>query len=490
MIRHRLFCSIHIPLIIAIWIVGKTSAFVFGDKGATANIHQRIRSTFVIPYQSIHKEEKHQQNYYYHNRHGNPCQKSTFLNYATKTSITIPNTKIKLQQSRCLWRSNTETQQQLHMIYAPPGSGYQSIDDEVNELPSTYEPMMEYPGTMRPGKTPENMPFQDLPIGDHDPDPVPWPHFQQHEWHTTIWSQYPPHDHPIPMEKFIELQGRWATPELEASMRRGYQQRNRGVNNQEQQRLADELKNAQVITDDDDYDDDFADDEEDDDDFGSIDNEKIAQALGDGIFGKLGSDDDKALTAAATSASVTADAAGSLVSSKQASKKSASSDDVDDDMILPPFDDEEDLDDFLLGLGLDSDLDLGDDDDNIPITKSDSGPATIIKSSNAKQPKPNKIGSKSAGMDDDDEDDDDDDESSVNEFIDPMALGTLGLDDDDDDMIGGDGDDIIGGRSGVNTVPLEDFGDNDSLDGSDDNVFDEGGFDYDDDFGDIDASGW
>ena len=63
----------------------------------------------------------------------------------------------------------------------PPGSGYAGPDYEIDELPKSYEPMMEYPGTMRPGRTPENMPFHDLPIGDDDPDPVPWPHFQQIE---------------------------------------------------------------------------------------------------------------------------------------------------------------------------------------------------------------------------------------------------------------------------------------------------------------------
>ena len=42
-------------------------------------------------------------------------------------------------------------------IYAPPGSGYQTPEDEPNMLPDTYEPMMEYPGTMRPGRCPENM---------------------------------------------------------------------------------------------------------------------------------------------------------------------------------------------------------------------------------------------------------------------------------------------------------------------------------------------
>lgn len=103
-------------------------------------------------------------------------------------------------------------------LIPPPGSGYAGPEEEVDVMPSSYEPMMEYPGTFRPGRTPENMPFHDLPIGDDDPDPVPWPHFQQIEWHHR-WE--PPHPHPIPMEEFIEQQGRWATPEMEAEMRAG-----------------------------------------------------------------------------------------------------------------------------------------------------------------------------------------------------------------------------------------------------------------------------
>jgi hypothetical protein len=46
---------------------------------------------------------------------------------------------------------------------------------------------------------------------------------------------------------------------------------------------------------------------------------------------------------------------------------------------------------------------------------------------------------------------------------------SLGFDGDEDDELEGDG---------VSTVPLEDFGDGDSLDVED--IFDEGGFDYDD----------
>ena len=126
-------------------------------------------------------------------------------------------------------------------IFAPPGSGYvrsDVVDDDEIEpsthpelqasdieqispsiYPKTYEPMLEYPGTMRPGRTPENMPYHDLPGLDiHDPDPVPWPHFQEIEWHHK-WD--PPHESALAMEEFIEVQGRWASVEEEAEMRMG-----------------------------------------------------------------------------------------------------------------------------------------------------------------------------------------------------------------------------------------------------------------------------
>jgi len=88
-----------------------------------------------------------------------------------------------------------------------------------NAFPDTYKPMLEYPGTMRPGRTPENMPYHDLPgLGIHDPEPVPWPHFQEIEWHH-LWD--PPHEQALAMEEFIEVEGRWASVEEEAEMRMG-----------------------------------------------------------------------------------------------------------------------------------------------------------------------------------------------------------------------------------------------------------------------------
>jgi hypothetical protein len=337
------------------------------------------------------------------------------------------------------------------MIYAPPGSGYMSIEDEESELPDSYVPMMEFPGTMRPGRTPENSPFHDLPLADTDPDPVPWPHFQQIEWHHR-WD--PPHPHPIPMEEFIEQEGRWATPEFEAAMRAGVK---RGV--QKRKELEEEQKRETTIMDDD------------DDDF---DPEEI-QELGEGIFGSLGSNADMAITAAATSAPKPGE--------KTTGKET-----------LPPGDDDEDgLDDFLLDLGLDLgdeeeveedeeeeeemdedfSLDVEDDDDEV-------ASAPVLA---ATIPTPTRR-SLQTGLEDvtvgDDGEDDDDEVQPGN------GTGSINVEeDDDDDMDLGLDDDGGMEDGGVSTVPLEDFGDNDILDTNE--FFDDGGFDFDGgdgDFGD------
>lgn len=301
-------------------------------------------------------------------------------------------------------------------LIPPPGSGYTRPDDDVyqSELPSTYEPMMAYPGTMRPGKTPENQPFQDLPIGDNDPEPVPWPHFQQIEWHHR-WSE-PPHEHPGTMENFIAAQGRWATPEQEAEMRAGARRDFR----QRQEREESE-KRESIITDDDD------DDDEDDTDAFT---EKVDPvALGEGMFGRLGSDADRAITAAAVSPDAQRDREEETV-----------------DKFI-----DEGLDDFLLDLGLDSEIgqnEVGDVDDE---EDTDEGP---LNSGND---------GVSATINVDDEEDE---------------LSQLGLDDEDEV----DTDD-------AGTVPLDDFTDNESLDTED--IFGEGGFDFDDgDFGDAGDDAW
>lgn len=322
-------------------------------------------------------------------------------------------------------------------IRPPPGSGYAGPEDEVSTFPATYEPMMEYPGTMRPGRTPENMPFQDLPIADSDPDPVPWPHFQQIEWHHR-WD--PPHEHPIPMEDFIEMHGRWATPEMEAAMRTGVRRDVRERRQQEEEAVNKDV----IITDD---------DEEDDDELGAAAVAEDPISLGDGVFGQLGSDADRAATAAAVDPA------------KQGKKEE---DSVDDDAA------DDGLDDFLLDLGLDMDL----DDDDGGVGGGESKPET--KGDDTKDD------GKGASFDLDFDDDDDDDESEKISLT--ASSGTDGTTtinvDDDDDLVVLDEDDELEG----DTIPLEDFDDeNDTLDTED--VFDEGGFDFDDDFGGDDFDG-
>ena len=308
----------------------------------------------------------------------------------------------------CIWRPRSVTHSTRLRIYAPPGSGYAGPEDEESHLPDTYEPMMEYPGTMRPGRTPENMPFQDLPIGDNDPDPVPWPHFQQIEWHHR-WD--PPHEHPTTIEAFIEQQGRWATPEMEAAMRAGVRRDVR-----ERREAAEAEKRDTIITD----------DEDEDDDTMMVDDVPIA--LGDGIFGQLGSTADQAATAAATSPDREEDEEG---------KEDESFDDG--------------LDNFLLDLGLDAELEDDADSDS--------------------------AASATSAVDDDD---DDDGKGAISMKSDGGSVtASINVEDDGDLDLGLDDDDELEG----DTVPLEDFGDSDVLDTED--IFDEGGFDYDD--GDFDG---
>lgn len=272
---------------------------------------------------------------------------------------------------------------------------------------------------MRPGRTPENMPFQDLPIGDADPDPVPWPHFQQIEWHHR-WD--PPHEHPIPMEEFIEMNGRWATAEMEAAMRAGIR---RGVRERRQEEETD--KRNVIITDDD------------DDELGGMSINEDPISLGDGVFGQLGSDADRAATAAAVD---------------PANQGKAVEEEEEDDT-------EDGLDDFLLDLGLDAEPDDDDDDGGETKTK----------------------GKKDASFDLDFDEDDEDDDDSARKGVSLTASSgsdTTTIDvDDDEDMVVMDDDDELEG----DTIPLDDFNDDsDALDTED--IFDEGGFDFDDDFGD------
>lgn len=301
-------------------------------------------------------------------------------------------------------------------LRAPPGSGYASDEDEINYFPETYEPMMEYPGTMRPGTTSENQPFSSLPIQESDPDPVPWPHFQEIEWHHN-WGS--PHEHPIPMEEFIEMHGRWATAEMEAEMRAGAR---RGV--RERRELEEAQKAASFIIEDDE------DDEEE---------EEVKIDLGQGVNAFIGTD-----TAPA-----------------------------DDKVVEEAVDDDDDGDDFLLDLGLDgsddtADDDDDDDDDEPALSSGDDSTSGILEAMQ-------NIINEESGDDDDSEteldidfddldlDFDDDDDDAEDD----------GDDDDDDFVMMDDGDEMDDNEM----VPLDDMIDNEDM--GEEDEFDDGGFDYD-----------
>jgi len=318
------------------------------------------------------------------------------------------------------------------MVYAPTGSGYASLEDEESELPDTYEPMMQYPGTMRPGKTPENSPYHDLPfLGDNDPEPVPWPHFQQIEWYHK-WA--PPHPHPIPMEQFIDMQGRWATPEMEAAMRAGARRSVRAQKEEEEQ----ETEKYVVVDDEDD-------DEEDED-------TSVPIELGDGMFGQLGSSADQAIVAAAV-APQTAEPV-----TTEGKKKE------EEDTLDEATSDEDDLDDFLLDLGLD--VDMGEDMDETEGEGDSAATETIA----------NDIG-------------DDDDKLNVDDNGDAIGFN-VDIDNFDDTAIEGDdevAEEIVETVDTIQTVPLEAFEkeEEEAGLGNTEDSFDDGGFD----FGDIDDNG-
>jgi hypothetical protein len=166
---------------------------------------------------------------------GQDIYRSNNINHRCK--ISFANKEVP-----CSW-GRVQRKSRLHQ-HPPPGSGYLGAEDEKCYLPDTYEPTMEYPGTLRPGRTRENISFQDLPIGDDDPDPIPWPHFQEIDFYH-IWPA--PHPDPKPINDMIAEYGRWATPEEEAEMMRDAR---RGV------RLMKEMQEAEkksfVLVDDDD----------------------------------------------------------------------------------------------------------------------------------------------------------------------------------------------------------------------------------------------
>jgi len=228
----------------------------------------------------------------------------------------VPSTFLSSTTTRAAFRKRSSPSiNRLNMVYAPPGSGYLDKEDETSVYPDSYDPMMEYPGTMRPGRTKENQAFENLPLADTDPDPVPWPHFQEIEWHH-LWA--PPHPHSTPMEEFIEEQGRWASAEEEAQMRMEVR---RGV--RERRELEEMEKSATTL---------IVDTDEDDDE-----EEEPQLELGQGVGDLLGGDDGAKATA----------------------------DDEEDEV---EEDDEGDDTDFLLDLGLDADYNDDDDDDDDDVT--------------------------------------------------------------------------------------------------------------------------
>lgn len=334
-------------------------------------------------------------------------------------------------------QDNGTKRRRLHIV-PPPGSGYAGPEYEIDEMSDGYEPMMEYPGTMRPGRTPENMPFHDLPIGDDDPEPIPWPHFQQIEWHHR-WE--PPHPHPVPMEDFIEQQGRWATPEMEAEMRAGSRRASRA-----RREIEEDPKRDNLIIDDDDDD---------------LENE-LPQNLGEGIFGSLGSTDDAKITAEATSPEMMLNQRGTISN--------------DDD----ESNDDELLDDFLLDLGLDSTGDDGSGDDDATKNSVDDEEAFGDGFRGRTSTTTNTISSQlsSQGLEDVVSTEDEGEGNMAEEaIINPDVTASIDVNVDDDEMLdlGLDEEDDMEDSM---EIPLEDdFDDGNDLDV--DNFFDDGGFDYD-----------
>lgn len=314
----------------------------------------------------------------------------------------------------------------LSMIKAPPGSGYLRLeDDEESAFPDTYEPMMEYPGTMRPGRTPENQPYSSLPIQESDPDPVPWPHFQEIEWHHN-WGA--PHDAPIPMEEFIEMQGRWATAEMEAEMRAGAR---RGV--RERRELEESQKAASFILDDDDEDDEV-----------EVEEEALVD-LGQGV--------DLLMNSAVETPT------------KPSVDTPVESDDNDDD------------DNFLLDLGLDTDEDDADEDggEEPAFASSSDGAEGILEAMQSMIDAEESTEETESDTPDIDLDFDDlglsfDEEEEEEDGAADEAEGN-----DEEDFMLMEDDDLSGEQD---IVPLDDMIGNEDM--GDDDEFDDGGFDFGD----------
>mmetsp|Transcript_4400 Transcript_4400/g.7688 ORF Transcript_4400/g.7688 Transcript_4400/m.7688 type:complete len:395 (-) Transcript_4400:116-1300(-) len=332
----------------------------------------------------------------------------------------------------------------LRMVYAPPGSGYIEREDESDYYPDTYDPMMEYPGTMRPGRTPENQAYENLPCGDSDPDPVPWPHFQEIEWHHP-WE--PPHPHPIPMEEFIEQHGRWASVEEEAQMRMDVR---RGVR---ERRELEELEKAGAST--------LIVDEDEDE----VEEETPRLDLGQGVESLIGA------------------------------AKEATTERVDEEKV----DDDADEVDFLLDLGLDADdgdddssdasAGVGDDDGDEPaFGTSSQSPGDLLEAMQSMIDMEGESGSQDSNEESEDEDIDLDIDLGLLDEGDetPTEEDNGDGDDDDDDDMGitmiGDDDSFSGGEDDMGgdfqSMTLDEYSSNEDM-GDDEGFFDDGGFDYD-----------
>lgn len=331
------------------------------------------------------------------------------------------------------------------MIYAPPGSGYVERDEETDYYPDTYEPMMEYPGTMRPGRTPENQAYENLPCGDNDPDPVPWPHFQEIEWHHP-WE--PPHPHPIPMEEFIEQHGRWASVEEEAQMRMDVR---RGVR---ERRELEELEKAGAST--------LIVDEDEDE----VEEETPQLDLGQGVESLIGA-------------------------AEEATKER-----VEDDKT----ENEEDEVDFLLDLGLDADDgddDLtdsatsideeGDDDGDEPaFGTSGQSPGDLLEAMQSMIDMEGETDSQGASDEGADEDIDLDIDLGLLDEGEEAPTEEAVSNGDDDDMgvtMVGDDDGFSGGGEAdadgdFQSMTLDEYSSNEDM-GDEEGFFDDGGFDYD-----------
>ena len=232
----------------------------------------------------------------------------------------------------------------LSMVYAPPGSGYFTPEDEESPLPPGYDPIMEYPGTMRPARTRENVPYEDLPIDEDGPPPVPWPHFQEIPYHH-VWGS--PHDEaPLSINQYIDDMGRWATLEEEAETIRQTRRAMRDAKAAAQQQAKEDM----VIMDDDLEDD----DDEDQDSFDTskvisrqVPSKKAEAELeedGDFLLEELGLDLDEGYEASVSSTTSKPE----KVQSKSAAKPRPEPSVVDED-------------DFDFDLGLDDDNDGGDE---------------------------------------------------------------------------------------------------------------------------------